>query len=636
MSTLTAIDVLTGSHPVAHRRWLVKIGLDVVVYVAALVVAYLLRFDGVPAEPHLAWMLQLLVVVPLLRIGVGWWLGTHRCSWRLFGLPEALVVLRSVGLVSAALVVARLVVPFISPGALVVPLSVIALEGLGAAGAMLAVRIGTRVLDERMHRERNQADASPSRRRALLIGAGRAGRMAVRELRLRPDAGFDPVGFLDDDPTRRGQLIEGVPVLGTTAEAAEVARRINAQDLVLTMPAASPDVRQLIAERCKSTGLPLQTVPGLYELISGKVGITRIRPLRTEDLLGRQVVRLDDDARRRVAEAFVGKRIVVTGAGGSIGSELCRQLARLSPASLVLLERNENNLFDIEQEMRGLLGDRAVPCLADVADPEQVELAFARHRPEVVVHAAAYKHVPMMELHPEAAVHNNVRGTRVVVEAAHRHGVGRFVLVSTDKAVNPTSVMGASKRVAELVLHGRASTSKMRSCAVRFGNVLGSRGSVLHTFQRQIERGGPVTVTHPDVTRFFMTIPEAVRLLLQAAAIGEGGETFLLEMGESVRILDVARRMITLAGLTERDVPIEFVGLRPGEKLYEELLRHGEHACDSGVDGILLARGAGTDAVRVREQIAALEYAGEVRDVEAIRAMLGGLTGYAEPPHAAA
>jgi len=636
MSTLTAIDVLTRRHPVAQRRWLVKVGIDASVYVVALLLAYLLRFDGVPPQPHLTWMVQLLVAVPLLRLAIGWWLGTHRCSWRLFGLAEALVVLRSVGLVSAALLVARLVLPQVSPGALVVPLGVIALEGLGAAAAMLAVRIGTRVLDERMHRERNRADASPSRRRALLIGAGRAGRMAVRELRLRPDAGFDPVGFLDDDPTRRGQRIEGVPVLGTTAEAAEVARRVGAQDLVLTIPAASADVRQLIAERCKSTGLPLQTVPGLYELISGKVGITRIRPLRTEELLGREVVRLDDAARRRVARAFVGKRIVVTGAGGSIGSELCRQLARLEPASLVLLERNENNLFDIEQEMRGLLGDRAVPCLADVADPEQVELAFARHRPEVVVHAAAYKHVPMMELHPEAAVHNNVRGTRVVVEAAHRQGVGRFVLVSTDKAVNPTSVMGASKRVAELVLHGRAKTSSMRSCAVRFGNVLGSRGSVLHTFQRQIERGGPVTVTHPEVTRFFMTIPEAVRLLLQAAAIGEGGETFLLEMGESVRIVDVARRMISLAGLTEHEVPIEFVGLRPGEKLYEELLRHGERACDSGVAGILLARGAGAEATKVREQIAALEHAGEVRDVETIRAMLAGLTGYAEPPHAAA
>ena len=635
MSTLTAIDVLTTSRPVVHRRWLVKIAIDSGVYVVALLCAYLLRFDGLPPEPHLTWMVWLLFAVPLLRAMVGWWQGTHRCSWRLFGLAEAFVVLRSVGLVSAALLVARLVVPHVSPGAVVIPLGVIALEGLGAAAAMLALRIGTRVFDERMHRERNRADASP-RRRALLIGAGRAGRMAVRELRLRPDAGFDPVGFLDDDPTRRGQLIEGVPVLGTTAEAAEVARRVGAQDLVLTMPAASHDVRQLIAERCKSTGLPLQTVPGMYELIAGKVGITRIRPLRTEDLLGREVVRLDDEARRRVAGAFVGKRIVVTGAGGSIGSELCRQLARLGPAKLVLLERNENNLFDIEQEMRGSLGDRAVPCLADVADPEQVELAIAKHQPEVVIHAAAYKHVPMMERHPAAAVHNNVRGTRVVVEAAHRHGVGRFVLVSTDKAVNPTSVMGASKRVAELVLHGRAQTSAMRSCAVRFGNVLGSRGSVLHTFQRQIERGGPVTVTHPDVTRFFMTIPEAVRLLLQAAAIGEGGETFLLEMGESIRILDVARRMIALAGLSEREVPIEIVGLRPGEKLHEELLRYGERACDSGVDGILLARGAGSDDPGVRDQIAALEHAGEVRDVAAIRRMLEGLTGYAEPPHVAA
>ena len=625
--------VLSVAHTPNAWRGRAKVAADVGVVLVAVVAAYALRFDGVPPAAFIIQAAVVSAALPSIRLIAGRRFGTHRASWRLFGLPEALNVVRAVGTVSAALVALRMVMPWIAPDIQVVPLGVIALEGLVGLSLGLALRVGARIVDERAAVQRLGFGSETVARRAVLVGAGRAGRMAARELRQRPDAGFRPVAFLDDDPSRQGQVIEGLQVVGTTADAPRLARQLGAMDVILTMPSASRAAVRRVVERCRSSGLAVQTVPGLCELIAGRVGITRILPVDVHDLLGREVVKLDDHAAGLVRGALWGKRVLVTGAGGSIGSELCRQLAKLNPEALILLERNENNLFDIEQEMRVILGERAIPCLADVRDEEQIDLAMLEHRPQVVFHAAAYKHVPMMERYPAAAIDNNVRGTRVVVEASHRHHVERFLLVSTDKAVNPTSLMGASKRVAELVLHQQGRRTTMRCCAVRFGNVLGSRGSVLHTFRRQIERGGPVTVTHADVTRFFMTIPEASRLLLQAVAIGTGGETFLLDMGESVRILDMARQMIRLAGLTEDEVPIEIVGLRPGEKMHEELLRSCENESPSGVEGIMLARGAASDQLGLRERVSRLEHAANRRDIAEIRALMTELTGYCQPDH---
>ena len=619
-------------------RFALKYAADGGVFVVAVALAYLLRFDRFPSGVLGSQAWAMVAVLPLARLAAGRLCGTHRISWRLMGLSDAITLIRATASVTALLLATRLLMPWLAPGWAVVPLGVIALEGLASLSGVFAIRVAMRLADERHARARNLGPVTAVRRRAILVGAGRAGRTAALELRQRPDAGFEPVAFLDDDPTRAGQVIEGVPVLGTTADAEAVAAQVFAQDIIMTMPSASPERTRRIVERCRVTGLPLQTVPGLYELISGAVGITRIRPVKVEALLGRSVVELDNLAVQRVGGAFAGKRVLVTGAGGSIGSELCRQLAALRPAQLILVENNENNLFEIEQSMQRVLGDRTVACLVDVREEAQVRGVFAAYEPEVVFHAAAFKHVPMMERHPEAAISNNVGGTRVVVEAAHRHGVERFVLISTDKAVNPTSVMGASKRVAELVVHGEAAggsqgtpPSSTRSCAVRFGNVLGSRGSVLHTFRTQIERGGPVTVTHPEVTRFFMTIPEAVRLVLQAGALGTGGETYLLDMGESVRILDMARQMIQLAGLTEAEVPIQIVGLRPGEKLREELLRDGETSTPSGVAGINLARATDPSDAELGAWVVALERAAAVHDVAGIRCILARLTGYCEP-----
>ena len=613
-----------GSGP----RRAAKLGLDLAVFALAVTFAYVLRFDRWPTGSQGVQLLLLLSVLPVIRFAAGQAFGMHRTSWRLFGLADSLRLLGAVASVTAGLLAIRLITPLVAPGVTVVPLGVIALDGFFVLGGTIGVRVITRVIDERLARVNVNVQRSAVTRRALLVGAGRAGAMTARELRQRPDAGYTPAAFVDDDPARQGLKVEGIRVAGTIADIKAVAQAVGAETVILTMPSAPVDVLRAVVERCRACGLSVQTVPGLYDLLSGKVGITKVRPIRIEDLLGRGVVPLDESIRGLLSDAYRGKRIVVTGAGGSIGSELCRQLAEQQPESLVLIDASENNLFDIEQELLPVLGDRLVACLADVRREQDIERVFAMHRPSVVFHAAAYKHVPMMESHPTAAIDNNVRGTRVVAEAADRHGVDRFLLVSTDKAVNATSVMGASKRVAEMVVHDLDAVSKTRFSAVRFGNVLGSRGSVLHTFRRQIKAGGPVTVTHKDITRFFMTIPEAVRLLVQACAMEKGGEIFLLDMGEPVKILDMARQMIRLAGFTEAEVPVEIVGLRPGEKLHEELLRYGEDAQPSEAAGIMLASSAVVDRVELAPWVHRLERAASDGDVQMIYRMLETGAGY--------
>ncbi len=610
----------------SSSRRAAKLALDVAVFALAITAAYIVRFERVPTGVHGMQLLLLLPALPIVRFAAGHAFGTHHTSWRLFGLADTLRLLGAVCLVSAGLLTLRFALPWVTPGATVVPLGVIALDAFFVLAGTIGVRVITRVADERLDRAEVTSDDAKPRRRALLVGAGRAGAMAARELRQRPDAGYIPVAFVDDDAARAGLRVEGVRVEGTTAEIEAIAKSTGAETIILTMPSAPVDVLRQVVERCRSCDLPVQTVPGLYELLSGKVGITKVRPIRIEDLLGRGVVALDDSIRGLLEEAFAGRRVVVTGAGGSIGSELCRQLADLGPERLILVEASENNLFDIEQELRPKLGDSVVPCLADVRRTQDVERVFSEHTPHVVFHAAAYKHVPMMEAHPSASIDNNVRGTRVVAEAADAHGVERFLLVSTDKAVNATSIMGASKRVAEMVVHDLDQRSKTSFCAVRFGNVLGSRGSVLHTFRRQIEAGGPVTVTHEDITRFFMTIPEAVRLVIQATAVSRGGEVFLLEMGEPVQILDLAKQMIELSGASAQDVPIVFSGLRPGEKLHEELLYESEQTLPCEVDGLLVARGESLDPSTLLAAVAQIEAAAEHGDDFDVREKLAAFT----------
>ena len=412
-------------------------------------------------------------------------------------------------------------------------------------------------------------------REVIVVGAGDAGQLVLREL--QKSRTMTPIGLVDDDPRKRRMRLHGVRVLGTIDELPRILRDNDPDEVLIAIPSAPGEVRQRVVGIAQAAGVPVKTLPGLYELLEGDLDLTgQIRPVQVEDLLGRQPVEVDVEAIARYVE---GKAVLVTGAGGSIGSELCRQIARAHPTRIVLLEQSESALYDIERELLDERGFSAgVPVLGDVKNRAKMRQVFERYRPDVVFHAAAYKHVPLMEANPVESVRNNVLGTRTVAEVAIEFGVERFVLISTDKALNPHSVYGQSKTLCEWVVaaHG-ASDVATRFVAVRFGNVLNSTGSVIPLFRRQIERGGPVTVTDAEMTRFFMTIPEAAALVIQAGAIGGRGQIFVLDMGEPVRILDLAENMIRLSGKHPgRDVEIRFIGARPGEKLHEELFAEGE------------------------------------------------------------
>jgi FlaA1/EpsC-like NDP-sugar epimerase len=603
------------------RRRIVRGAIDIGVMSMALVLAFVVRFESIDPTPWAATLAASWIPVMVVRLVFARIARLQTQSWRLFALRDTEQLALAIGLGSLALLLARLAWP-----SWPMPVGVIGLEGLFTLLGCWSVRVAVRALDEAHARGPKQSRVGTQR--ALLIGADRDGRLAAEALRANPDAGYEVVGFVDDATDRQGRRIAGVPVLGTVDDVDDVAARVGADVLILAMPQASRAARRDVVERCRRSGLPIRTVPAYWELVGGKVEVSRIRKVKIEDLLGREVVVPDKTRDATLLEAYHGKRILVTGAGGSIGSELCRQLAEIGPEKLILLEYSENNLFDIDAEIRAKLGDRTVTALVDVRDEKGLGRLFAKHKPEIVFHAAAYKHVPMMESHPAAAVGNNVRGTRLVVEAAQAHGAARLVFVSTDKAVNPTNVMGATKRAGEMIVQSRSRHGTTKMCCVRFGNVLGSRGSVLHTFQRQIDAGGPVTLTHPDMTRFFMTIPEAVRLVLQAGTAGKGGEVFVLDMGEPVRIADMAAQMIELSGRGDDGVEIKCCGLRPGEKLYEELAHDGEDLMPSGLAGINVVRPASLDAPTILPWVGRLEAASVQRDATTIRQLLALGTGY--------
>jgi FlaA1/EpsC-like NDP-sugar epimerase len=485
-----------------------------------------------------------------------------------------------------------------------------------------AVRLGWR-----LWRERVLGGSGARELRTLVIGADHAAVGLVQEMRRNRsgEESLQPVGFVDPDPRLTGHLIEGLRVHGTLADLPRVLREQRPEAAVVADAALPGRWMREVVEACRAAGVRLKTVPAMSELPPGRrLTLARVRDIRLEDLLGRAPLPETDED---IGAFLRGRRVLVTGAGGSIGAELARQVARFAPAELVLLDHAENGLYFIQREL-GAAG-RVTPVRAvvgDLCDAAGLEALFDAHRPEVVLHAAAHKHVPLLEDAPREAVLNNVAGTRLLVDAADRHAVAHFVLLSTDKAVRPTSVMGASKRVCERLVQAASRRGRGIYCAVRFGNVLGSEGSVVPLFQRQLERGGPLTVTHADTTRYFMTIPEAVRLVLQAAAMGRGGEVFLLDMGEPVRVVDLARQMIRLAGLREgEDVDIEFIGLRPGEKLHEELHTRDEQVRMTRRERILTWELPAEDEAALRAQVAELERIATHGDPAAIRRALGGV-----------
>jgi FlaA1/EpsC-like NDP-sugar epimerase len=553
----------------------IQFALDLSALTLAFGAAYLLRFEfQLSPEAFADAKAQLPMVVGIQSLTLLLF-GVYRFIWRYVGMAEIRTFVASACASSLPILILRLVLPA-SLQAWRVPLSIIVVDAILAFGGVLGLRVLRRTLFEFQEKqERAEGADNPEKKPALLVGAGRAGVLAAREISSVGDMALEVKGFVDDDPAKQGSVIQGFPVLGTTEDLPRLVREMGIEKVVIAIARISRREILRIIDICHKIPVKLRIIPGLYQIIQGKVQVSRIRNVQISDLLGREPVELDEE---QVGHFLAGRTIMVTGAGGSIGSELARQVARFKPEHLLLVERAEFALFEIDQELRRSFPELSIhPLVADVGEEPRIRSIFETYRPHVVLHAAAHKHVPMMESNPAEAIKNNILATRNLGEISGDFGVEAFVMISTAKAVRPTSVMGASKRVAELAVQDLQRRHATRYVAVRFGNVIGSAGSVVPIFREQIRRGGPVTVTHPDMRRYFMTIPEAAQLVLQAGAMGEGGEIFILDMGEPVRILDLAVAMITLTGLKPfEEMDIVFTGLRPGEKLYEELELFGE------------------------------------------------------------
>jgi len=592
---------------------------DMVILLAAWIGAYALRLESQLDLYHWQLIGATIPAILLCKLCALYVFGLYRGMWRYTSLPDLFNILKATVLGSTA----ALTWFFIAERAMTIYRSVIVIDAMLAFMGLSAVRLAIRLYFQRYHPRDSILTYRPARRSRkimLIIGAGDAGEKVLREMHENRQLNYETIGFLDDDTSKLGRVIRGVRILGTTEDIEHIALEHAVQEILIAVPSAtSRDMRRLVG-LCERTGLPFRTVPGIGELIDGRVQTSAIRNVSYEDLLGRAPVHLD---LAEIGRILRGKRILVTGAGGSIGSELCRQVARFDPAELVLLDRTENNLYHIDLELRDKFPELDTATeLADIQKLPKMLQIFRERLPQVVFHAAAFKHVPMLELHPWEAITNNIFGTQNVLKAAAEAGAERFVLVSTDKAVRPTNVMGASKRVAELltVCHQR---NGMQCMTVRFGNVVGSDGSVVPLFKKQIERGGPVTVTHEEVTRYFMTIPEAAQLILQAGAMGEGGETFILKMGEPIKIIDLARDLIRLSGFEpDVDIPIKVTGLRPGEKLYEELITEGEGIVPTTHEKIVVLRGQICHMDQWQQELEALRVAAAQRDADHIRALL--------------
>jgi FlaA1/EpsC-like NDP-sugar epimerase len=548
-----------------------QFALDLTVLVGAFVITYLLRYDFVIPSQEIRHGLTQLPFVVSLQFTLLIVFGVYAFIWRYIGIAEVKAFANAALWSALPLLVLRVGLPE-QYQSWRVPLSVIVVDTIIAFSSIIGVRVLRRIVYEQYEIKQKEAYALDNQKKKsiLLIGAGRAGVLAAKEIQNRGDIDLVIKGFVDDDTNKRRAVVHGVKVLGTTQDLPRLVRELEIDHVVISIAQASRQNFRRILDICEQIPVKVRIIPGLYEILQGKVKVSRIRDIQIEDLLGREPVQLDE---QNLLDFLSGKRVMVTGAGGSIGSELARQIARFGPASMLLVERAEFALFNVERELREATPSLSIiPLVADICDEARMRHLFSTYEPQVILHAAAHKHVPMMETNPTEAVKNNVLGTRRIGELAGEFGVEVFVLISTDKAVRPKSIMGATKRVAELVVQNLNECFRTRYVAVRFGNVIGSAGSVIPIFRDQIRKGGPVTVTHKDMKRYFMTIPEAAQLVLQAGAMGEGGEIFILDMGEPVSILDLAKETINLSGLRPyEDIDIVFTGLRAGEKLFEEL-----------------------------------------------------------------
>ena len=600
------------------RRTLGKFALDVLLWTSATPLAFFTRFDwATPPEMYpRIWIATAAMFV--LKAAAEFGAGLHRQAWRRIAFRDLSAVTRAI----FAVLLLELALLFLEGGHLHVPRSVPLIDAFFGGVLLIGLRVLARFLQER---RRGRAVPAEAHRRVLVVGAGEAGALIVREMLRHPETGLEPIGFVDDDPNKLRQRIASVPVLGRLADLEDLIAEHRADEVLIAIPSQGGNLVRDVVRRTAQVRPPVRhrIIPGVFEVLSGGVSVDRIRNVEVEDLLGRPPVKLDLSA---IGSLIEGKTVLVTGAGGSIGSELVRQICRFHPGRLVFLGRGENSIYQLERELQRdwpEVGYRSY--IGDVRDRRRVDTVFSAEAPQVAFHAAAHKHVPLMEANAGEAILNNVVGTKNVAEAALASGTKHFVNISTDKAVNPSSIMGASKRMAEYLVHHVADRTRDGQVfvSVRFGNVLGSRGSVIPLFQEQIRNGGPVTVTHPDMKRYFMTIPEASQLVLQAVGLGRNGETYILDMGEPVKILDVARDLIRLSGFEpDVDIHVAVSGPRPGEKLFEELMTAGEREAVTSHQRIFVARRPQMDPAGLERTVASLVDAAMRDDAAAIRLTL--------------
>jgi len=612
-----------------YKNFFIVLFVDILLLTSSLFLSYLIRFDLHLPEQHSVLFYQILPFILIIKIVCFYFFDLYRGMWRYTSITDLLNIIKAVS-VSTLIIICLIL--FSHTRFVGFPRSVFIMDWCFTVLLISGYRLGIRLYYE--HVSGDKTTSMPTRqilalffknigelKRLLIIGAGDGGEKIYREIRANPHLSYNVIGFLDDDADKIGKKIHGIPVLSTIGEIKSVVNKVKADEALIAIPSASSSQMRNVVEYCKESGIKFKTIPGIGELINGKVTVNSIRDVAYHDLLGREIIKLDE---KQIGDYLHEQCVLVTGAGGSIGSELCRQICRFRPKKMILYERAESPLYEIELELKQNFGDIIIfPMLADVQDRRQLKRCFETYKPQTVFHAAAYKHVPLLELQPWKAIRNNIQGTANVVEVANKYNVGRFVFVSTDKAVQPANIMGASKRIAEMLIQSQngCGVSETRFITVRFGNVVGSVGSVIPLFKKQIEKGGPVTVTHPEVTRYFMTIPEACQLILQAGAMGKGGEIFLFDMGTSIKIDDLARDLIRLSGFEpDVDIKIEYIGLRPGEKLYEELIIEGEDVLPTKHEKIMVRKGKECNLQLLNGKIDELAKMAEDQEVEKIKA----------------
>lgn len=556
--------------------------IDVFLIIFSLFLSYYLRLGTIKLGGYYEQIFSTLPLIVGVRLIIFAYYGLYKGMWRFVGVRDLVSIIQAITLSSLIYVSILFLLQEVSG----YPRSIFIIDWF-----VMVILIGGSRFMYRLYRSGSFTvwpGKDKDEKNVLIVGAGRVGETILREILHNYRLCYNPVGFVDDERAKRNKTIHGFPVLGNTHDIPQIVKKMQVERIFIAVPSASAKAKRRIMKTCKTTGVLVKTLPGVSELIDGNIKVSALRDFQIEDLLGREAVSLDTAS---IREYLRGKTVMITGAGGSIGSELCRQVAQFEPKRIVLFEHSEYNLYQIQMNLLELFPQcEFCAVIGDVTNQNRVESCMVKYMPEVVFHAAAYKHVPLMEMNPSEAIRNNVFGTWTIAHLSQMYGVRKFVMVSTDKAVRPTNIMGVSKRVAEMICQGFSKKGKTQFVTVRFGNVLNSVGSVIPLFKRQIEKGGPLTVTHPDIYRYFMTIPEAVQLIMQAGAMGKGGEIFLLDMGEPVRIVELARDMISLSGLEpDKDIQIVFTGLRPGEKLYEELLVDGEEITSTLHDKIKVA-----------------------------------------------